>query len=379
MQVSKDAIFFTDTKDIINEVANRRNLIIESRPFSSIKYIIPNEQKVGVDGEEWILKTPAMKQLYTKFDVPLSHIKLLRELKEFDPEKMIPLDNEMWDVIRSKKIAQYTSNASIEKEALGFIKYPDYNIVSGVVGREATSENKKGYNLLYHDDLLDVIRNHEKFNLLSVNDKNNYISDTEFQMTFLSNTEKKDFKVGDVFQFGFAVRNSDTGKRSASTQLFFKILRCSNGAFTEEMIRSEFVYHSNSEILNKMGLNMNRYLDGRTFDMIANLLSKSIEKKPILDSVEAIPTFLKQVGVPQKYHSDIQKVFEEDNDSLPLNGWGIANAMNRFATHGMNRIKEINKNKFEEDSEFYEVANDLLKKSFSIMMMGIPIQQTILA
>jgi hypothetical protein len=354
-------LMLTNFNDIVRQIEKSDSLTLTKAKFSDIDGIYPEDRKIGINGTEKSLSETAFKQLLTRLEIG-SIYNGINRFVDFDKNAVNDMHKKIFDLSLEKRIKDRTNDEDSESEGLGLIGYPNEDRYVAI-----TSAN---YQLLHDKSLLDAVINHEKWGSMDVSPTNNYATENYMQLGFLSKTEKKELKVGELLKFGFLMSNG-IGV-AARTQKYLYFVRCENGQLTQKVVDSEMVYHSNREIVEKMNGHINGYLSGKSFDIIQGLISKSIDRPAILESVDAMPKYLQQVGIPKKYHESIIEVFNTKNDNLPLNWWGIGNAVSYFATHEIDKIREINA-KHDDDRNQNQIANELLKDSFGIMMTGVSV------
>jgi hypothetical protein len=331
--------------EILTAAKRRSHLQLERFEVGDIKTVGENAVIInnGNNNEEFHLVDTAVVQLLQKLEIygAYSNIKQHKEFINNRAKKDI-LD-EIVDYGRSQ-------NRDKELQLIVNREYPDEKTklpdVVGVVG--------KAYNITRHLDVLKPVI--EQFGVDRLNEKFSYMNNKVMNLTFQTDIKKTAPVLGEAISAGVHIYSSDSGWSSLGYGYMFWFLVCTNGQTVSRSLMGGNIRHNATDPIARYLEIVNSQSNPLSLGRFVDFVDRSSQRPVLVDEVKDIPEVLRMKRVPMKHDKEIIRYAANDNRNLPLNGFGIGNAVNGYATHHVNRASE---------------RSDLLDSAFNIMSIGV--------
>lgn len=238
------------------------------------------------------------------------------------------------------------------RSSLCLIQNPNTGKVHGVVG--------KGYNLCKHIDVLEAVENaveRRGYSLDNVDERFSTIGELGMCVMFTTEMEKTSIGAKEAIGFGSCIWNGDVGGKSLGWRQFFIFMRCDNGLLVKDTFSEKIIAHTKPKIMELFSKSFDNWLKPNEIERFMLWVDKAYEKPEILDEPSLIPQFLKGRKIRKDYREGILRFFLEQQE-LPLNPYGIGNAVNGYASNILDNPQ---------DSE------ELMLIAANIMGMGVTI------
>ena len=179
--------------------------------------------------------------------------------------------------------------------------------------------------------------------------KRSYVSEKNMRL-YLKGIDSFEIDGDSEFLFGLMVRNSETGWGALGMSQFVERLVCSNG-LTSKLASLSI---SKAHIGNVRGFYEDNLPKMVNPEPVINLITKAIDKPPIVESLDNLPRMLTKFRVRREHHEGIVEAWKVEKD-LGLGPYGISNAISRYNDHVY-----AARPGFDSD-EYYALANTALE------------------
>jgi len=243
-----------------------------------------------------------------------------------------------------RDMMDFSIKANTNKKIKLIVDEPKRKIM-GVVG--------DGYHRTSHYDIITPAL--EKFGE-DINIRTSYINDKVMHVNFSPTVERTARQVGEVVGFGPSVFNSDCGFSAVGVGIFALILRCTNGQVLPKKFIEKRIIHSTQNPMAKFMEVLDSYFNNDMGMDFIRHIDKVANRPPILIDSTEIPNITRRFKIPQRFEEGIIDYAENENHDLPLNGYGIFNAINGFASHHVDDEVDI---------------EELMMAGFQILQIGV--------
>lgn len=195
----------------------------------------------------------------------------------------------------------------------------------------------------------------------SFHEKGSFISDERMILNF-GNIETREVKgknmqKGDVIGFGSQIWNSDVGLSSLGVGQFMIRLACTNGMTSRESINVSRIAHTSNDLMEKLAYAMETIINP---ERMIKVITRAMERPAIVEDIRDFTKIIK--GIPNRHIDGI--VFAHNQEPIGVsaegvNGWGIYNAITRYATHLFPHYETFNN---------YE-SNQLLTNAYPLLTL----------
>jgi len=242
---------------------------------------------------------------------------------------------------------QFAKRARLDKK-IKLIINNDVEEIVGVVGPK--------YEQTRHADVIYQAIDH--FGTSAIDERTSYINNKVMHVSFEPVVQRDtDVKVGDAIGFGPTIINSDNGHSKVGVGLFLMILRCTNGMVMPKKFLDYGVAHRGEGVQRKFDTFLGEIFQMDTLGVkFIDYVNQIADRPPILLGPEEMPNIIKRYNIPQKHNDGLIEWTSLDNDDLPLNTYGIFNAINGYATH-----------KVQDEEE----SISLMQAAFNILQIGV--------
>lgn len=319
---------------IEDNIALRANLVLEKFKPADVDRV--GIKHIQIEDEVFTLPPEALFQLYNKLNIygPISSLR-----KSFS--KSTELRSTVDYLVRFG--LEQSSNLQLQ---MIVNRKKDKPEIAGIVGSR--------YHLTTHKEVYYPAL--EVLGVDNLDEKFSFINAKVMNLTFKSDFERDTPKVGEPVGAGIHIYSSDSGWASIGYGFMFWLLVCSNGLIVSKSLVQNRIFHSSEQAIGRYIELLQGEMNNMNFNKFVDFVDKSVVRPAIVDKAEDIPEVLRMKRVPVQYDEKIIDYAKNRNRGLKLNGFGIGNAVNGFATHEIASASE---------------RHPLLKKAFDIMAIGV--------